>query len=187
MDDSMSVGEIIVELQKHNPGKKAVMIGDNGVVSAIRRVATCGLIEGPEEQYVPDESDTASEKFVLLDADNAWEALVARRAEVDFLNARGKIFKVREATISNGSDCDVRDFPYGLRVMVPEDAEFNPSDLVYRTPREGGMLDVYWTAEALPGQLAEDEHVSWIYGPSYYRDGLVEDPHKLLEEAKGAA
>jgi hypothetical protein len=185
MDDSMTVGEVIAELKKHNPVKKAVMLGDEGVVCAVRRVTTCGLVEGAEDNLVPDESDTASESYVLFDSNNAWESVIALQAEAHFLAARGKVFKVSEATVGDGSDTEVRTFPLGLQVRIPEDASFNKNDLVFRTPREGGMLDVYWEAEALPGQLAPNEHVSWIYGPTYHRDGLIEDPHHLI--ARNAA
>ena len=112
-----------------------------------------------------DESPVFDVRVVEL---SPWDELRERAAD-DHAAHAGKLIKVRGAQVGDGSDIDWMEFPGGLwvRVRGTYDLSEHPRD---------HLADCYWHAEALPGQLRDGFHVSWVDGPTYYLDGRRETP-----------
>lgn len=101
-----------------------------------------------------------------------WEELY-EQAEQDHNRCRGRVVRVRTVGVSNDADTSERDFPTPIPVTI-EDMPLSWSLDTQEFTREE-LLDVYYSADgAVPDQ--PDEHVWWVYGPTYHLDGCVEYP-----------
>jgi hypothetical protein len=92
------------------------------------------------------------------------------KAEADHNHLRGKVVQVSGAQISNGFIDWWQTFSPPLLVTVTdvfENVEGTEADW------SENLLETYWNAEALPGQLPLTDYVHWIQGPTYYENGKV--------------
>lgn len=99
---------------------------------------------------------------------------IFQRAKQDRHAMQEKVVGVTFAQLGDGT-CEgyreanfSREKPLLVRISKAELCEYD--DVVWDNDPDGPM-DTYWGAEALPGQLAEKDYVSWIDGPAYYADG----------------
>lgn len=104
------------------------------------------------------------------------------KAYADHPKYAGKIVGVTYAMIGDGTDIEGRSYPRNRPLLVRickrdlDDHDINPD-------RE--LIDTYYDADALPGQLGVGFYVSWIDGPTYYNDGRVETPTWVGEPQSG--
>lgn len=113
-----------------------------------------------------------------------YNALVAK-ATADHERFKGKLLLCECAAVAeDDNDPNDRDFDPPLICRVV-DAPLE-SHHVMEYEEEGGLIDVTWDVEVLPGQLEEWEHVYWVPGPTYYADGRVEYGPWELDSGEGS-
>lgn len=103
--------------------------------------------------------------------DDLYEAAREHRRSV-----AGQTVAVYSATISDDSDLDDRDFKNPL-MCVFDDTELEHGDITCHNRGGHKLIDTHYSGvKALPGQLPDGEHVSWVYGPTFHLDGRVDPP-----------
>lgn len=94
------------------------------------------------------------------------------RAVAEHAAAVGKLLKVTYAALSDDSDLRDANYPKSKPLIVRIlSGPFDPTHDGNWHDDDGGLFDSIWVAEALPGQLGDEEHVAWIDGPTYFLDG----------------
>jgi hypothetical protein len=109
-------------------------------------------------------------------------AQLIKRAVQGHAKHAGKVVAVTDAQLSDPSGAGYRGeaFPKDEPLLVRIGQHLDPDWGVSEYPEEG-LIDIYYDAEALPGQLQGEDYVSWIFGPTYYADGRVQNESWLGE------